>query len=217
MREQTHDWFKAPTGSCIHYVKLPAQNRRYREARRALCGMKPYNKGGWRLVEDGSMHKACSVCMRKLRAQEEKMKSTKIPKRHEPIGQVDSERLVRAVEQLQSNVDHGDRVRESRGMLKECEDELLRRAAIPQDTGVHKIKVDFVHAVGPVIPLCWIPTDDIAAVVDLLKAHRPSDTLRVAQAQFDATISKLNDYVGEAIRRNDTREATTWVSSDVKK
>ena len=143
------------------------------------------------------------------------MKSTKIPKRHEPVGQMDSEKLVRAVEQLQSNVDRGDRVRESRGMLKECEDELLRRVGVPQDAEEHR--VSFMQVAGPMIPLCWIPTDDIAAVVNLLKLYRPDDTMKLAQAQFDATINTLNKYVGEAIARNSQPSSMTFTYADNKK
>jgi hypothetical protein len=79
-----------------------------------------------------------------------------------------------------------------------------------------ELRVDFLQTVGPVIPLCWIPTDDIAAVVNLLKLYRPEDTMKVAQAQFDATINMLNKYVGDAIVRNSQPNSMTFTYNDKK-
>ena len=213
MNKKTYDWFKAPNGVCIHYVEIPSQNK-YHEQRRAFCGLKPYKKGAWQFVSDAAVHRACAVCMRKLKVLEEKMKRVVIPKARTPVGQMEPEFLVRSIEGLQHNITKGVRVRESQGYLKELEDELIRRSGIPQDAKEHSI--NFMQVVGPVIPLCWIPTDDIAAVVNLLKLYRPDDTMKVAQAQFDATINTLNKYVGEAIARNNQPSVMTYTYADKK-
>ena len=220
VNKKMYDWFKAPNGACIHYVETPSQNK-YHEQRRAFCGLKPYKKGAWQLVPDASVHRACSVCMRKLRVQEEKMKRVVIPKTRTPIGQMESEFLVRSVERLQHNITKGVRVRESRDYLKELEDELLRRAGVPQDAKEHR--VNFLQVIGPDIPLCWIPVDDVKAACLLLASFRPSDSLPLSQAQVDTVIGHLNKYIDEAVERNNrpntfsTTMVGTWTKEEKKK
>jgi hypothetical protein len=106
--------------------------------------------------------------------------------------------------------------------LDMLEKEKARRAkvaesekALPPES--QEIRVDFLQTIGPVIPLCWIPTDDIAAVVNLLKLYRPDDSMKLAQAQFDATINTLNTYVGEAIARNNQPGVMTYTYGDKEK
>jgi hypothetical protein len=80
-----------------------------------------------------------------------------------------------------------------------------------------KYDVNFLQVVGPEIPLCWIPVDDVKAVVMLLAMHQPkSESLRVVQAQFKNTIAHLNQYIDEAIERaqHSAMGVVTWTKAD---
>lgn len=85
------------------------------------------------------------------------------------------------------------------------EKDLSRRSAalpaIPEDAKEHTL--NFMQVVGPAIPLCWIPVDDVKAVAMLLAMHQPkSESLKIVQAQFNTAIENLNKYINEAIERN---------------
>jgi len=68
---------------------------------------------------------------------------------------------------------------------------------------VAEVSMNYLQTVGPGAPLCWIPVDDVKAVVMLLAAHKPSsESLRIVQAQFDMVIGHLNQYIQEAQDRN---------------
>jgi len=144
-------------------------------------------------------------------------KTTKIPR----VELVDPEFLVRSIEGLQHNIDKGVRVRESRGLLGEYEKEFIRRAGIPQDAKEHR--VNFLQVIGPDIPLCWIPVDDVKAACLLLASFRPSDSLPLSQAQVDTVIGHLNKYIDEAVERNNrpntfsTTMVGTWTKEEKKK
>jgi hypothetical protein len=82
------------------------------------------------------------------------------------------------------------------------------------------VEANFLQVVGPEIPLCWIPVDDVKAVVMLLAMHKPSsESLRIVQAQFDTAIGNLNKYIEEAQERNIQGGVgvVTWTHSGEKK
>lgn len=83
---------------------------------------------------------------------------------------------------------------------------------------VHEAQVNFVQVIGQPIPLCWIPVDDVKAVVMLLATHMPKDEcLKITRAQFEAAIGHLNQYISEAEDRNrKTEMAVTWTHSGEK-
>jgi hypothetical protein len=87
-------------------------------------------------------------------------------------------------------------------------------------SGAKEHRVNFMQVVGPDIPLCWIPVDDVKAVVMLLAVHQPkSESLEIVKAQFEATIGHLNKYIDEAIERNNRSAlgmVTTWTHDDKK-
>lgn len=86
----------------------------------------------------------------------------------------------------------------------------LRKGLIPPDATAHDI--NFMQTIGDVTPLCWIPVPDIQAVVKLLLEHMPDSICRLKRAQFQAVISSLNEYVGEALDRN-AKKTTTYVAT----
>jgi hypothetical protein len=85
----------------------------------------------------------------------------------------------------------------------------MQRGLIPPDAVKHN--VHFLQTIGEGTPLCWIPVADVQAVVKLLLNHLPESTLRLSRAQFQAVISSLNEYVGEALDRN-AKRTTTYVA-----
>ena len=90
--------------------------------------------------------------------------------------------------------------------------------SIPENAKEHR--VNFMQVVGPDIPLCWIPVDDVKAVVMLLAVHQPkSESLEIVKAQFEATIGHLNKYIDEAIERNNRSAlgmVATWTHAGEK-
>jgi hypothetical protein len=90
-------------------------------------------------------------------------------------------------------------------------DDETKAAKSPKEK-MHEAHVHFVQTIGQPIPLCWIPIDDVKAVVMLLATHKPSsESLKLVRAQFDAAIGHLNEYIHEAEERNTKTEmAVTW-------
>jgi hypothetical protein len=89
----------------------------------------------------------------------------------------------------------------------------------PEETRI-EVEANYLQVVGPEIPLCWIPVDDVKAVVMLLAMHKPSsESLRIVQAQFDTAIGNLNKYIEEAQERNIQGGVgvVTWTHSGEKK
>jgi hypothetical protein len=82
--------------------------------------------------------------------------------------------------------------------------------------GTFDVSANFLKVGGPESPLCWIPVDDVKAVVMLLATHQPkSDSLKIVQAQFAAVIGHLNQYIEEAQERVAERAVvmTSWTCS----
>lgn len=77
---------------------------------------------------------------------------------------------------------------------------------------IQEASVNFLQVVGVAIPLCWIPVEDVKAVVMLLATHMPKEeSLKLVRSQFNAAIGHLNEYIQEAEERNKKTEmAVTW-------